>query len=489
MTSDAPRLRRRVSRRHVLGVVLLTVLLGQVSLVAPRVEATNPCPTPVSGVLDGTPPTFPRNVALTFDDGPSPRWTPQVLDILRRHGVRATFFVVGTHVEAYPWLVRQIVAEGHAIGNHTYSHANLDRLSRAAQAAEMDRATQAILAATGVRPCFFRGPYGTHRSRSVQELAWERGMSVAGWSHDSRDYMTPLAYSPSFQQTVVTRSTDPLVAHPTVLLHDGSPGNYRQNTVDAVERIVTFYAARGYVFTDPAGRPVLGGPIQAKYAQLGGPAGFLGHPVTSELRTPDGQGAFVHFQNGSVYWSPPTGAQEVHGAIRDTWARLGWERSTLGYPLTDETPTPDRTGRYNHFQRGSIYWSATTGAHEVRGDVRDTWQAAGGVTSPLGYPTSGHRVTPERDWWWTTFQGGAVYCSATTGCLGLHGPLHEAWTAHGAEHGALGYPLTGNHATPEGEAADFDGGRIVWNSQSGETEVVLLEQSPAPPEPETSAPG
>src|SRR5215207_7282221 len=71
--------------------------------------------------------------------------------------------------------------------------------------------------------------------------------------------------------------------------------------------------------------------------------------------------------SADTFWSPQTGEHDVHGAILEKWASLGWERGFLGYPLTDETITPDGIGRYNHFQGGSVYWTPTTGAHEVHG--------------------------------------------------------------------------------------------------------------------------
>ncbi|MFP2933678.1 N-acetylmuramoyl-L-alanine amidase, partial [Pyxidicoccus sp. 3LG] len=100
----------------------------------------------------------------------------------------------------------------------------------------------------------------------------------------------------------------------------------------------------------------VGGAILTRYNQLGGAGGVLGRCVTSELATPDGVGRFNHFQNGSIYWTPATGAWEVHGLIRQRWEALDWERSPLGYPITGETVTPDGVGRFNHFQNGSIYW-------------------------------------------------------------------------------------------------------------------------------------
>ena len=108
------------------------------------------------------------------------------------------------------------------------------------------------------------------------------------------------------------------------------------------------------------------GAIADHYDALGGSAGWMGLPKTDETGTPDGRGRYNHFEHGSIYWTPSTGAFEVHGAIRDKWATLGWETSFLAYPITDETGTPDGRGRYNQFEHGSIYWSPSTGAFELQ---------------------------------------------------------------------------------------------------------------------------
>ncbi|MEU4039659.1 LGFP repeat-containing protein [Streptomyces collinus] len=114
-----------------------------------------------------------------------------------------------------------------------------------------------------------------------------------------------------------------------------------------------------------------------------GHAFWIGAPVdagagTDEGPNPDGRGRSLDFENGTIEWSPETGAHEVHGAIRDHWARLGGEKF-LGYPLTDEMGTPDGVGRYNHFENGSIYWTPETGAWEAHGAIRDKWASMGAV--------------------------------------------------------------------------------------------------------------
>jgi LGFP repeat len=106
------------------------------------------------------------------------------------------------------------------------------------------------------------------------------------------------------------------------------------------------------------------GAILGKYQELGAEGGFLGFPTTDETGAPDGVGRYNHFERGSIYWTPGTGAREVHGMIRDKWQSLGWERSWLGYPISDEMDFPEN-GRVSVFQNGSIYWWADTGAREL----------------------------------------------------------------------------------------------------------------------------
>jgi hypothetical protein len=164
------------------------------------------------------------------------------------------------------------------------------------------------------------------------------------------------------------------------------------------------------------------GAILARYQALGGPAGFLGYPTTDETATPDGIGRYNHFANsGSIYWTPGTGAWSIHGAIRAKWASLGWERSFLGYPTTDETGTPDGIGRFNHFSsnhsssnvNGSIYWTPGTGARSVHGAIRARWASMGWERSCLAYPVSDEFAIPGGRQ--SNFQRGNITWNATTG--------------------------------------------------------------------------
>jgi uncharacterized protein with LGFP repeats len=128
------------------------------------------------------------------------------------------------------------------------------------------------------------------------------------------------------------------------------------------------------------------GSIWQKYRALGAEQAFLGYPISDGFLSGDGAGRYNHFQNGSIYWTPQTDAHEVHGAIREKWKSMGSERSQLGYPVTDETGISDGIGRYNHFQNGSIYWTPATGAHELHGKIRDHWANQGWERGYAGYP-------------------------------------------------------------------------------------------------------
>ena len=170
--------------------------------------------------------------------------------------------------------------------------------------------------------------------------------------------------------------------------------------------------------------PTVIGAIREKWLSLGGTTSFLGQPLTNETKTPDGIGRFNHFQGGSIYWTPATSAHEVHGAIRDKWASMGYERSFLGYPLTDETKTPDGIGRFNHFKGGSIYWTPATSAHEVHGAIRDKWASIGFERSFLGYPTSDEEAGPN-DSRISHFQNGGISWTPSGGAILLEETVHH----------------------------------------------------------------
>jgi hypothetical protein len=165
------------------------------------------------------------------------------------------------------------------------------------------------------------------------------------------------------------------------------------------------------------------GTIGEKWKAMGCEASPVGLPVTGEQPTFDSIGRRQNFQGGMISWRPETGAFAVWGLIGARWLEIGGEQ--FGYPVTDETPTPDGRGRFNHFRAfrpdssvigdSSIYWLPETGAHEVFGAIRDKWASMGWETSPLGYP-----ITAEEDFQGgriQRFQGGALFWTPQGGVV------------------------------------------------------------------------
>ena len=175
-------------------------------------------------------------VYLTFDDGPHPTYTPQVLDILARRGARATFFVLGSLAEARPELVARIVAEGHTVANHAWNHENLAGLPRSSFDDTIGR-TQAVLADRAT-PCL-RPPYGSIDA-FTREWAASAGLDLVLWTVDTNDWRRPGAQV--IADRIVRGATDEAI----VLMHDG--GGNRTQTVEGLELALDRLSGRGLRF-------------------------------------------------------------------------------------------------------------------------------------------------------------------------------------------------------------------------------------------------
>jgi len=260
---------------------------------------------------------------------------------------------------------------------------------------------------------------------------------------------------------------------PIALAHDALGGNSGplgaavtgEQATPARAGAFQHFSGGSIYFSAATGAHDVRGAIRQRWAELGWENG-LGFPTSGDTRTPNGAGWFTAFQGGSIYSSPATGTHEVRGAIRQRWAELGWENG-LGFPVTGDLRTPNGAGYYTHFQAGSIYFSPATGAHEVRGGIRDVWAAQGWETGPLGFPTTGDQRTPAGTGWYTHFQGGSVYASAG-GVHAVRGPIRDAWAAQGWETGTLGYPV-GDQAGSGVVSQRFQGGTLTYDPASGRT--------------------
>ncbi|WP_425098354.1 polysaccharide deacetylase family protein [Tropicibacter sp. S64] len=176
-------------------------------------------------------------VSMTFDDGPHPRLTPVLLDMLRARGLRATFYLIGNRVVQWPDIVRRIAAEGHEIGNHSWTHPNLAKFSDNGVLDEIDRTSDAIFKVTGRPPVTFRPPYGSFSRRQRLMLYEARNLPTILWSVDPQDWRRPGS------SVVASRILQGSRPGAIILSHDIQSG-----TVKAMPQTLDGLAGRGLRF-------------------------------------------------------------------------------------------------------------------------------------------------------------------------------------------------------------------------------------------------
>jgi cellulose synthase/poly-beta-1,6-N-acetylglucosamine synthase-like glycosyltransferase/peptidoglycan/xylan/chitin deacetylase (PgdA/CDA1 family) len=207
--------------------------------------------TPVHVQFSGLRAAKPKTVALTFDDGPDPNSTPRILDILAAKNVKATFYIVGTNAARHPEIVQRIYAEGHDIGNHTYSHKDLSKLSPQEIALDLNGLQRLLEAQIGIRTILFRAPYAMANYREfitaphLMSTISELGYVVGGIDIESYDHVISRTARQVHERVV--RDTIDARSSVSVLLHDG--GRTRDVTVEAVELIIDDLKSKGFTFT------------------------------------------------------------------------------------------------------------------------------------------------------------------------------------------------------------------------------------------------
>jgi peptidoglycan/xylan/chitin deacetylase (PgdA/CDA1 family) len=186
----------------------------------------------------------PRGVNITIDDGPDPAWTPQVLDLLDEYGAKATFCMTGVQAQAHPDLVKDVVAAGHRLCDHSVSHdTGMDQKPESYQSQEiLDAERMIIKASGGVRPMYYRAPGGAFTPYS-RKLAASHGMRPLGWNVDTKDFERPGT------DAIVTTVQRELANGPTILFHDA--GGDRTQTVEALRQILPWLKEQGRTFGFP----------------------------------------------------------------------------------------------------------------------------------------------------------------------------------------------------------------------------------------------
>ncbi|MET8375143.1 polysaccharide deacetylase family protein [Streptomyces microflavus] len=187
-------------------------------------------------------PDLGHSMVLSFDDGPDPLYTPDILSTLRKHNVRAMFFVCGEMADANRDLLREMADDGHVVGNHSWSHPLVPGLTRAAIRDELGRTSEVVEATLGTAPLWYRAPYGAWNRNSF-EIGADLGMEPMAWTVDTLDWTTPGT------GTIVRRVLDGAAPGVVVLSHDA--GGNRSQSVAALRRYLPGLLDEGYRITVP----------------------------------------------------------------------------------------------------------------------------------------------------------------------------------------------------------------------------------------------
>jgi peptidoglycan/xylan/chitin deacetylase (PgdA/CDA1 family) len=185
-----------------------------------------------------------RRLALTYDDGPNDPYTSQLLDVLAKHGTKATFFLIGQFVKQRPDIVRRVVEAGHSVGNHTWNHPNLIFCSAAETRRQISETQKAIEDACGVRPTLFRPPFGGRRPGTFA-VARELGLTPIMWG------VTCYDWSAISNESIERKAREQIRGGDVILLHDGGHKGFgadRSHTVKATANLLREYSEQGYKF-------------------------------------------------------------------------------------------------------------------------------------------------------------------------------------------------------------------------------------------------
>jgi peptidoglycan/xylan/chitin deacetylase (PgdA/CDA1 family) len=214
--------------------------------------ASSPIPatSPVPGITYSAVHVDGPFIAMTFDDGPDKKLTPELLDILGQHHIHATFFVIGSNAEAHPEILQRAVREGHEIGSHSWSHPAFAKMSDAKVRTELQKTDDVIRAALGGRPVLMRPPYGSITARQKHWINEEFGYRIILWDVDPLDWKRP---GPAVVRDRIVRATRP---GSIILSHDIHPG-----TIKAMPETFDQLQAKGFKFVTVSELIAMGKPM------------------------------------------------------------------------------------------------------------------------------------------------------------------------------------------------------------------------------------
>ncbi|MBB5853627.1 PQQ-dependent sugar dehydrogenase [Amycolatopsis umgeniensis] len=305
------------------------------------------------------------------------------------------------------------------------------------------------------------------------EVASDGSSTFTGWSNGATGRLTNITMG-TVDQTITANYITPIDKRyrdePAVAQRLGAPT--APEAVDGTVRFRTYERGRLY-WSKETGVKQIEGEILKKYLALGGHKEF-GPPATDEMTTPDTIGRYNDFplwpgkMQSSIYYTVNTGAHPVFGRIWQKWKALGGEAGELGYPTTDELPTPDGIGRFNHFSKNaSIYYTVQTDAKAIWGRIRAKWEELGWEAGPLGYPSTDELGTPDGIGRFNHFtKAGSVYWTMQTDAHAIYGAIRQRWEALGWETSYLRYPTTDEFSVSGGRQNNFQGGYVFWNAST-----------------------
>jgi peptidoglycan-N-acetylglucosamine deacetylase len=278
------------------GVGLLSLFL---SALAAGAQDSSPTQTPSSA----KPATYAQArvdqpyIAMTFDDGPSAENTPRLLEMLKQRNIKATFFLIGQNVVSNPDLVRRILAEGHEIGNHSWTHPQLSKLSDDRVTAEITQTQDAIKDASGFTPTLLRPPYGAITPRQREWIENRFGLNIILWSVDPFDWKRPGASV--ITQRILSQTRPGAI----ILSHD-----IHKQTVDAMPATLDALIAKGYKFATVSQLIAMNKPkpTPPDTADADRPSSTKSRKIVPADTTPSGTGKT---DNSSVSTPNPTGVR------------------------------------------------------------------------------------------------------------------------------------------------------------------------------------
>lgn len=226
---------------NLLDITLVIMILMIISIYSTNYEAIYTFSNDRIAIISkGT--TTEKIIALSFDDGPHPEYTIQILDLLKQYNVKATFFVLGMHAESFPDIIRREVSEGHEIGNHSYSHVNMRKASKKVIKEEFEKTQQIIYSISNIRPKLFRPPYGNYNDEVIEVVSSDDSYVVL-WTfyQDSKDWSNPGV-------DVIINTTISKIQNGDIILFHDYVYKPKSNTVEALKRILPELIEEGYQF-------------------------------------------------------------------------------------------------------------------------------------------------------------------------------------------------------------------------------------------------